>query len=348
MPTRTFKNSARSEGGATPRPAGVDFIPASWLNDIDAHVFDGSSFSAYSDPVTPPGLTGTAVTITPAAHHGRPLLLNETSGTTAQTVTLPPATGSGAKYEFKTAVNNTGGVTIQVDGTDATMDGQIITITNAAYTVFKASGGGTDQTGLTDGTDTLLTVFSDGEVFDFSSNFNGTIFTAPYEGEYQFSASIGVHDNGSSLADGSLVTLLILVNGTSTRGKATAVPSGAASTLSPPTLVANMTHNFELEVGDTVAIHAHVDAAGATTNITVEGDADQTYFTGKLLTPEIRGFKTTNTTDTITLDGTNTGGEIGDTIELIDYGTNTWLVDGRTKASSVMTEVVSTPFSAAV
>jgi hypothetical protein len=49
--------------------------------------------------------------------------------------------------------------------------------------------------------------------------------------------------------------------------------------------------------------------------------------------------------DTITLNGTTTGGlSVGDYIELIDIATNKWLVLGFTTTSS--TE--ATPFSAAV
>lgn len=58
----------------------------------------------------------------------------------------------------------------------------------------------------------------------------------------------------------------------------------------------------------------------------------------------VNGWETAATSDTITLNGTTTGGIKGDVIELIDAADNTWSVQART--SSTGTE--ATPFSAAV
>lgn len=58
----------------------------------------------------------------------------------------------------------------------------------------------------------------------------------------------------------------------------------------------------------------------------------------------VNGWETAATSDTITLDGSTTGGIKGDVIELIDAADNTWSVQART--SSTGTE--ATPFSAAV
>lgn len=61
---------------------------------------------------------------------------------------------------------------------------------------------------------------------------------------------------------------------------------------------------------------------------------------------EATGFVTTsNTSDTITIDGTTTGGlTIGDWVELLDAAPNVWHVRGQLSGSGS----ISTPFSAAV
>lgn len=50
--------------------------------------------------------------------------------------------------------------------------------------------------------------------------------------------------------------------------------------------------------------------------------------------------------DTITLNGTTTGGQLGDTIELIDVATDVWMVNGQLQCPTGSNVV--TPFSAAV
>lgn len=58
----------------------------------------------------------------------------------------------------------------------------------------------------------------------------------------------------------------------------------------------------------------------------------------------IDGFETAGTTDTVTLNGTTTGGILGDCVELIDIAANQWYV--RVTGSATGTE--ATPFSATV
>lgn len=58
----------------------------------------------------------------------------------------------------------------------------------------------------------------------------------------------------------------------------------------------------------------------------------------------VNGWETAGTSDTITLDGSTTGGIKGDRIELVDAADNTWSV--LIHSSSTGTE--ATPFSAAV
>lgn len=56
-------------------------------------------------------------------------------------------------------------------------------------------------------------------------------------------------------------------------------------------------------------------------------------------------YMTAATSDTITLNGTTTGGAaIGDSVTLIDFGTNLWHVEGHVTASGIE----NTPFSAGV
>lgn len=58
----------------------------------------------------------------------------------------------------------------------------------------------------------------------------------------------------------------------------------------------------------------------------------------------VNGWETAATSDTITLDGSTTGGILGDYIELIDCAENVWSV--RVMSSSTGTE--ATPFSSGV
>lgn len=64
-------------------------------------------------------------TLTVADHSDKILLLGEVGGNAAVAVTLPAASGSGARFHLKVSVVNTAGYTIKVTGDD-TMDGQII------------------------------------------------------------------------------------------------------------------------------------------------------------------------------------------------------------------------------
>ncbi len=58
----------------------------------------------------------------------------------------------------------------------------------------------------------------------------------------------------------------------------------------------------------------------------------------------VNGWETASDTDTITFDGTTTGGILGDFVELIDVAADKWMV--RVQSSSTGSE--STPFSATV
>lgn len=58
----------------------------------------------------------------------------------------------------------------------------------------------------------------------------------------------------------------------------------------------------------------------------------------------VSGWETAATSDTMTLNGTTTGGYIGDTVELVDIKEGVWAVSGIMK----QTGTEATPFSAAV
>ena len=58
----------------------------------------------------------------------------------------------------------------------------------------------------------------------------------------------------------------------------------------------------------------------------------------------VNGWETAGTSDTITFDGSTTGGLKGDVVELIDCAADTWSVQIR----SASTATEATPFSAAV
>jgi hypothetical protein len=58
----------------------------------------------------------------------------------------------------------------------------------------------------------------------------------------------------------------------------------------------------------------------------------------------VNGWETAGTSDTITFDGSTTGGLKGDVVELIDCAADTWSVQIR----SASTGTEATPFSAAV
>ncbi len=73
-------------------------------------------------------VTLTATTaITVALHEGRTLLLGEVGGNAAADMTLPEATGSGARFYFIVSVANTSGYEVQV-ATDDIFDGSVVNV----------------------------------------------------------------------------------------------------------------------------------------------------------------------------------------------------------------------------
>ena len=93
--------------------------------------------------------------ITEALHEGKTCLLAEVGGNAAVTLTLPAATGGGARYRFVVGVVNTSGYTIKsVVGTDL-MQGAVIGDDGAAVTTtLRWQAGATDDTFTLNGTTT--------------------------------------------------------------------------------------------------------------------------------------------------------------------------------------------------
>ena len=95
----------------------------------------------------------------------------------------------------------------------------------------------------------------------------------------------------------------------------------------------------EFVVGTTVTSNSYViqgNAAGVTMygNVIAAADGGNT----------VNGWEAAASADTITLDGSTTGGIVGDRIVCIDIGTDTWLVFGV--LSQTGTE--ATPYSNAI
>lgn len=97
---------------------------------------------------------------------------------------------------------------------------------------------------------------------------------------------------------------------------------------------------FTFIVGTTVTSNGYIIKVADATDV-MDGIV---YVADDTATPAPLVWVTAATSDTITLNGTTTGGLIGDRIELIDIATNQWAVTGFLKQSG--TE--ATPFSATV
>jgi len=99
--------------------------------------------------------------------------------------------------------------------------------------------------------------------------------------------------------------------------------------------------------GDRYRFHVHTTITSNSAKIQVANATD--VMQGMILTcndtdASMSGWETASTSDTITLNGTTTGGIRGDYIELEDAVSGFWRVSGCTSA----TGTEATPFSAAV
>ncbi len=96
------------------------------------------------------------------------------------------------------------------------------------------------------------------------------------------------------------------------------------------------------------SIYRFVVGAVNTSNYVIKSNRGADVLKGQVINTNsgsagaARGWYPAATDDTITLNGTTTGGSnVGDWVELIDAGANTWIVNGLTTG----TGTVATPFS---
>jgi hypothetical protein len=96
---------------------------------------------------------------------------------------------------------------------------------------------------------------------------------------------------------------------------------------------------YELMVGTTVTSNSDVIKVANSTDI-MAGVCWQAADSGS----SVNGWETGATDDTITMNGTTTGGIVGSYLELRDVATNVWMVIGNLVGSGTL----ATPLSAAV
>ena len=112
--------------------------------------------------------------------------------------------------------------------------------------------------------------------------------------------------------------------------------AGAEVTLPPAT---GSGFRYTFIVGTTVTSNANVIQVANSDDImqgVVIGAADTD--------DSVNGWEAASDSDTITMDGSTTGGTVGDRVELVDVAENVWAVNGTIQ----QTGTEATPFSAAV
>lgn len=97
-------------------------------------------------------LNATSLSITQALHDGRTIKARHTAATS--TLTLPAATGSGAKFRIKVGAVNTNSHIIKVANSSDTIKGLITILDNDSNAVTGYCGSGTDDTITLNGTTT--------------------------------------------------------------------------------------------------------------------------------------------------------------------------------------------------
>lgn len=117
-----------------------------------------------SDQLT--NVTSSTVTITSADHEGKIVTLNRAGGIA---VTLPAATGSGARYRFIVGTTFTSSATIKVVGDD-TMAGNAILAQDAADTAVMFEAGATADTITMNGTTTGGLKGAEAELIDIAAD----------------------------------------------------------------------------------------------------------------------------------------------------------------------------------
>lgn len=114
---------------------------------------------------------GTALTLTKAQHRDKTILLDHTAA--ASTVTLPAATGSGARIRFRVTAVNTNNHLIKVPDASHTLKGVIVSLDNDANAATAYAGTGTDDTITLNGTTTGGQIGDIIEVEDIATNVWG-------------------------------------------------------------------------------------------------------------------------------------------------------------------------------
>lgn len=96
------------------------------------------------DGIAPVSVTGTTLALTAAAHAGQTVVINSASGCA---ITLPAATGSGAKYNvFVGTTLTSGSLSIAVASSTDYMRGEAYTFSGATASTFGTSNTGTVAT----------------------------------------------------------------------------------------------------------------------------------------------------------------------------------------------------------
>lgn len=110
-----------------------------------------TSFSriATTDRIT--NVTAATLAVTEADHEGQTITLNRAGGIA---VTLPAATGGGAKYRFVVGTTFTGAATIKVANANDVMTGTATLLADGGDTVVAFATGATADTVTLDGTTT--------------------------------------------------------------------------------------------------------------------------------------------------------------------------------------------------
>jgi hypothetical protein len=111
-------------------------------------------------------VTAATLTVTNETHAGQIITLNRAAGIT---VTLPAATGSGARYRFIVGTTFTGSGIIQVVGND-TMKGMALLAQDAADTVVAFETAADSDTITLNGTTTGGLVGADAELIDIAAD----------------------------------------------------------------------------------------------------------------------------------------------------------------------------------
>lgn len=111
-------------------------------------------------------VTAATVTITSADHEGKTITLNRAGGIA---VTLPAATGSGARYRFVVGTTFTSSATIKVVGDD-TMTGLALLAQDAADTAVVFETAATSDTITFNGTTTGGLKGADVELIDIAAD----------------------------------------------------------------------------------------------------------------------------------------------------------------------------------